>query len=196
MYPYAEDIVRDILKGVVNDAKEGDCSSQILSEPDCCGFFVQESISDPKDDVAAVLFPGVDQLDDIERIDEMVGKDRTLLLFNRQFARPEDFGFLGKGRAQKAICDKFTWGFAFQELACRGEDVKLTYEHPSWYSCAVCDEDADLGSQQIKLLEPQPDRPAYDALEKKINEVLPEPLWMRKMGEAQDKGFKFQRGPK
>eukprot|EP00562_Extubocellulus_spinifer_P002211 CAMPEP_0178472910 /NCGR_PEP_ID=MMETSP0696-20121128/1812_1 /TAXON_ID=265572 /ORGANISM="Extubocellulus spinifer, Strain CCMP396" /LENGTH=252 /DNA_ID=CAMNT_0020100111 /DNA_START=163 /DNA_END=921 /DNA_ORIENTATION=+ len=194
IYPYAEDILRDILKGVVgDDAKEGDCSSQILSEADCCGFFVQESTSDPKGDVAAVLFPGVDQLADIERIDEMVGKDRTLLLFNRQFARPEDFGFLGKSGAKKSIFDRFTWGFAFQELACRGEDVKLTYEHPSWCSCVVCDEDVDLGSQQIKLLEPQPDRPLYDALEKKINEVLPEPLWMRKMGEAQDKGFKFQR---
>ena len=36
-------------------------------------------------------------------------------------------------------------------------------------------------------------RPEYTALEKKINEVLPEPLWMRKMGEVQEKGLKFQR---
>ena len=36
-------------------------------------------------------------------------------------------------------------------------------------------------------------RPEYEALEKKINEVLPEPLWMRKIQEAQDKGLKFQR---
>ena len=193
MYPYAEDIIRDILKGVVNEA--GQCSSQVLSAPDCCGFFIQESQEDPKKDVAAILFPSVDQLDDIERIDEMVGPDRTLILMNKQFQRPADFGFTGmsKSRSRSAIFDRFKWGFAFQELACRGEDVKLTFEHPNWYSCAVCDEDVDLGSQQIKLLEPQLERPAYEALEAKINEVLPEPLWMRKMGEAKDKGLKFQR---
>jgi hypothetical protein len=36
-------------------------------------------------------------------------------------------------------------------------------------------------------------RPAYKALEDRINAVIPEPLWMRKMGEVQEKGFKFQR---
>ncbi len=36
-------------------------------------------------------------------------------------------------------------------------------------------------------------RPAYKALEDRINVVLPEPLWMRKVGEVQEKGFKFQR---
>lgn len=192
MYSYATDIVQEILKGVVDDPANK-CSSQVLSEPDCCGFFIQESTADSKGDVAAILFPGADQLNDIERIDQMVGKDRTLLLFNRQFTRPADFGFMGKNKANSVVFDKFEWGFAFQELVCRGEDVKLTFEFPDWASCAVCDEDADLGSQQFKLLEPQPNRPAYEALERKINEVLPEPLWMRKMGEAQDKGFKFQR---
>ena len=193
MYPYAEDILRDILKGVVGPDEAGECNSQVLSAPDCCGFFIQESKEDPKKDVAAILFPSVDQLGDIERIEKMVGPDRTLILMNKQFQRPADFGFMSKSKSQSVIFDKFTWGFAFQELACRGEDVKLTFEHPNWSSCAVCDEDIDLGSQQIKLLEPQSERPTYDALEKKINEVLPEPLWMRKMGEAQDKGFKFQR---
>ena len=36
-------------------------------------------------------------------------------------------------------------------------------------------------------------RPDYLELEKKINEVIPEPLWMRKMGDVQEKGLKFQR---
>mmetsp|Transcript_8706 Transcript_8706/g.18390 ORF Transcript_8706/g.18390 Transcript_8706/m.18390 type:complete len:272 (-) Transcript_8706:103-918(-) len=193
MYPYAEDILKDILRGVVNDPAPT-CGSQILSEPDCCGFFVQESISDPKGDVAAILFPGVDQLKDIERISAMVGNERNLLIFNRQFSRPADFGFFNKGKAEDVVFNTFDWGFAFQELACRGEDVKLTFEHPNWYSCAVCDENIDLGRQEIKLLEPQAERPTYEELEKKINIVLPEPLWMRKMGEAQDKGLKFQRG--
>ena len=84
--------------------------------------------------------------------------------------------------------------FAFQELACRGEDTKLTFEYPNWQSCVICDEDLEKGVEQIKLLDPTPDRPLYEDLESKINEVLPEPLWMRKMGEVERKGFKFQRG--
>lgn len=193
MYPYAEEILKEILGGVVDEA--GGCSSQVISQSDCCGFFVQESKTSPKNDIGALLFPGVDQLDQMEEIDKMVGKDRTLILFNRQFKLPVDFGFAGdKDRAQKLIFDRYTWGFAFQELACRGEDLKLTYDHPVWKSCVVCDEDQDVGSREIAVLDPQRERPAYAALEKKINEVLPEPLWMRKMGEVERKGFKFQRG--
>jgi len=192
MYPYAEDILKEILGGVVDDP--GSCSSQILSAPDCCGFFCQESKTSPENDVAAILFPSPDQLDKIAEIDAMVG-DRTLLLFNRQFQRPADFGFFGgKGRSNEIVFDRFRWGFAFQESACRGEDVKLTYETPEWKSCVICDENRELGTQEIPLLPPQPSRPLYEDLEKTINKVLPEPLWMRKMGEAEEKGFKFQRG--
>ena len=195
MYPYADGIVRDILRGVVDDPSEKECSSQVLSAPDCCGFFVQESESDPKGDVAAILFPGVDQLGDIERIDKMVGADRTFILFNRQFSRPADFGFVNKRKSNDVVFgeNKFRWGFAFQELACRGEDVKLTFEHPNWSSCVICDEDVDLGSREVKVFDPQPDRPTYEDLETKINEILPEPLWMRKMGEVGNKGFKWER---
>jgi len=190
-YAYAEEILTEILGGICKEP--GGCSSQVISQSDCCGFFVQESQSSPKNDIGAILFPGVDQLDKIAEIDTMVG-ERTLILFNRQFQRPADFGFASKGRSEELIFNKFKWGFAFQELACRGEDVKLTFEYPSWDSCVICDEDLEKGVQQVKLLEPSEQRPIYVELEKKINEVLPEPLWMRKMGEAQDKGFKFQRG--
>lgn len=194
MYPYATDIVETILRGIVEEPASGPCSSQVLSAPDCCGFFIQESRSDPKNDVAAILFPGVDQLEKIDEIDKMVGKDRTLILFNKQFQRPADFGFGRGNRCKEVVFDKFSHGFAFQEFACRGEDAKLTFEFPNWTSCVICDEDEDLGRQEIALLDPQPERPLYDDLEKKINEVLPEPLWMRKMGEAETKGLKFQRG--
>lgn len=194
MYPYAEDILKEILQGVVDEAA-GPCSSQVLSEPDCCGFFVQESAVSPKNDIAAILFPGVDQLGNIEQVDQMVGP-RTLLLFNKQFQRPADFGFVDAKESEKVVFDRFSYGFAFQEFACRGEDTKLTFEYPNWDSCVICDEDQDIGRQEIALIKGQTERPSYEALEKKINEVLPEPLWMRKMGEAQDKGFKFQRGQK
>jgi len=196
MYPYAEKIITDVLSGVVEDP--GNLSSQILSPQDCCGFFVQESKASPERDVAAILFPSVDQLEKIDEIDRMVGKDRTLLIFNRQFKRPEDFGFRKKDRSQQVVFDRFEWGFAFQEFACRGEDVKLNFElgHGGWKSCVICDEDVDAGAKEFALLEPSFDRPVYEDLERRINKVLPEPLWMRKMGEAETKGLKFQRGKK
>jgi hypothetical protein len=191
MYPYAEKILLEILQGIVDEP--GSCSSQVISPQDCCGFFVQESMTSPRNDVAAILFPGVDQLDKISEIDRMVG-DRTLILFNRQFQRPADFGFLQKDKCSKVIFDRFQWGFAFQEFACRGEDVKLIYETPNWQSCVICEEEE--GMRVISLLDPTPTRPLYNDLERRINEILPAPLWMRKMGEVEEKGFKFQRGKK
>ncbi|MGK3741538.1 MAG: hypothetical protein ACI8RD_001578 [Bacillariaceae sp.] len=191
MYPYAEEILSSILQGVVPDAKKS-CSSQVLSAPDCCGFFVQESETSAKNDVAAILFPGVDQMKSIQDIDASVGEERTLILFNKQFQRPADFGF-GKGDiSKKTIFDRFTHGFAFQEFACRGEDLKLTFEYPNWQSSIICEEEGKP-NKEIPLLPEQIDRPNYEQLEKKINEILPEPLWMRKMQEANAKGFKFQR---
>lgn len=191
MYPYAEDILSSVLQGVVEDPTDS-CSSQVLSAPDCCGFFIQESKISAKNDVAAILFPGVDQLKQIEDIDAMVGKERALILFNKQFQRPVDFGFNNIDRSKQGIFDRYSHGFAFQEFACRGEDLKLTFEHPNWKSCVICEEED--GNKEIPVLPDQTERPNYDELEKKINEVLPEPLWMRKMGEAGEKGFKFQRG--
>ena len=193
MYPYAAEILETLLRGITEDPADS-CSSQVLSEPDCSGFFIQESKVSAKNDVAAILFPGVDQLDKIDEIDRMVGDERPLILFNKQFQRPADFGFGTADRCNTIVFDRFSYGFAFQEFACRGEDTKLTFEFPSWQSCVICDEDADLGRREIALLEPRTNRPSYEELESKINDVLPEPLWMRKMNEAEAKGFKFQRG--
>lgn len=116
MYPYAEDILRDILTGVVEESSSDGCSSQVISASDCCGFFVQESPVSPELDVAAVLFPGPDQFDRLKEIEAMVGDKRALILFNRQFARAEDFGFFQKGEA-RGFLERFEWGFAFQEIA-------------------------------------------------------------------------------
>lgn len=192
MYPYAEEILTDILQRVV-DEPAGPCSSQVLSAPDCCGFFVQESKTAAKNDVAAVLFPGVDQLEKLKELDAMVG-ERPLLVFNKQFQRPADFGFMKKEESQKHVFDRYAPGFAFQEFACRGEDTKLTYEFPYWTACVVCEGEGPNGSnKEILLLEGESKRPTYEQLDRTINQVLPEPLWMRKIGEAETKGFKFQR---
>merc|ERR1711966_71010 len=167
-FPYASSIIRDILAGVVEDSP--------LS---------------PDLDVAAVVFPGPDQYAKLKEIEDMVGDQRTLIVFNRQFTRGEDFGFFRKGEAKEWL-QQYQWGFAFQEIACRGEDVKLTFEESlGWQACVV-----DENGREVEITDSSWDtkvRPEYEALEKKINEVLPEPLWMRKIQEAQDKGLKFQR---
>lgn len=190
-YPYAEEILRDILTGVVDESSRDKCSSQVISAPDCCGFFVQESPVAPELDVAALLFPGADQFENIKEIEKMVGDKRALIIFNRQYTRPEDFGFFKKGEAKK-VMEKYEWGFAFQEIACRGEDVKLTFEESvGWQSCVI-----DENGKEIGIMDPSWDvkaRPDYIELQDKINEIIPEPLWMRKMQEVSEKGLKFQR---
>ena len=70
--------------------------------------------------------------------------------------------------------------------------MKLTYEESvGWQVCVI-----DENGQEIEIADDSWDanaNPEYEAIEKKINEVIPEPLWMRKMQEVQDKGLKFQR---
>ena len=54
----------------------------------------------------------------------------------------------------------------------------------------------DENGKEIDVMDEKWDvteRPDYLELEKKINEVIPEPLWMRKMQEVSEKGLKFQR---
>lgn len=198
MYPYAEETLKEILAGIAYDGSEKakEASTQVISASDCCGLFIQESPVSPSLDVAALLFPGPDQLSNIEQIEDMV-KDRTLILFNRQFTRAADFGFFNKGKADKLIFDRYQWGFAFQEIACRGEDVKLTFEQSvGWQACALVEDSAGNYNKEVDIMDSSCDkfmRPDYLELEKKINEVIPEPLWMRKMGDVQEKGLKFQR---
>lgn len=184
-------ILKDILTGVVDDSSRDKCSSQFISEDDCCGFFIQESGPEsPELDVAAILFPSPDQLTKIKEIEQMVG-ERTLIIFNRQFTKAQDFGMFNKQEAEKVI-DKNEYGFAFQEIACRGEDVKLTYDQSIGWQCCVIDENG----KEIEIKNDNWDnqvRPDYQEIEDTINEVIKEPLWMRKMQEANEKGLKFTR---
>ena len=169
MYPYAEDILKDILTGVVEESSRDKCSSQIISADDCCGFFIQESPISSSDDVAALLFPGPDQLSKIKEIEAMVGDQRTLIIFNRQFTRPADFGLFKKGEA-KEMLDRYQYGFAFQEIACRGEDVKLLFEQSEGWQASVVDENG----KEIEIVKDAM-RPEYSDLEAKINKIIPEP---------------------
>ena len=40
MYPYAEDVASEILRGVVEGPAEGKCLLGVLSATDCCGLFI------------------------------------------------------------------------------------------------------------------------------------------------------------
>ena len=77
---------------------------------------------------------------------------------------------------------------------CRGEDLKLVYEQSiGWQACVI-----DENGKEIEITDDSWDvqaRPDYEMLEKKINEhpILKEPLWLRLIGEAQEKGLKFTR---
>lgn len=68
----------------------------------------------------------------------------------------------------------------------------MTFEQSVGWQTSVVDENG----KEIEIKDSSWDvraRPEYTEIEAKINEVLPEPLWLRKIGEAQEKGLKFQR---
>ena len=70
--------------------------------------------------------------------------------------------------------------------------MKLVFEQNVGWKASLIDENG----KEIDIMDDTWDvsqRPDYLELEKKINEVLPEPLWMRKMQEVSEKGLKFQR---
>lgn len=186
MYDPASSTVKQILNRLTPNP--GKCTEQIISKEDCCSFLVQEDLDSSKNDIACVIFPSVDNFNSLQEIDNLVG-DRKLLLFNRQFKRPQDFGF-DKTKAEKEIFNKYKWGYALQEFAVRGEDCKLIFENGTWN--AVCLPNAE-SDEEIVLFDEVDERPEYVNLEIKINELIPKPLWMRQMDRAENEGFKFNR---
>jgi len=160
------------------------CSTQVLSSEDACALLIQEGPA-PALDCAAVVFPGVDQLQDLKRVDSMV-TGRLLLIVNPQFRRVEDFGFWRKQEAEAAVFARFEQGFSFEEFSCRGEQVKLTYDFPTgWRSFAALDEAPmarTSGSPPLSLHDdPLPERPEYEFLTQRINKLIPDFAWKRGM---------------
>jgi len=186
--------VEKICRGILSEIVASDspppgsnlkCTTQIISQDDACALLIQEAES-AKEDAAAIIFPGTDQLDELIRIDKMVGEDRLLLLINPQFRRAEDFGVFKRGTAKTEIFGKYRPGFSFEELSCRGEQVKLTYDSSvGWQAFAVVDE---APMYQTTSSPPLPlysgalqKRPTYEELEDRVKEVLPDPAWKRAM---------------
>ena len=80
----------------------------------------------PAEDAAVCLFAGCDQLGRLREVDGMAGADRLLCLLNPQFKRLEDFSLWQRGEARSVVFERgYECSFAFEEFACRGEDVKL-----------------------------------------------------------------------
>jgi len=65
-----EGLTKNILEGIAGSGA-GKCSTQVLSEDDACAFVLQEGATSAED-CAAIIFPSVDQLEDLQRIDKMV----------------------------------------------------------------------------------------------------------------------------
>ena len=90
-YPYALELGRALLGHAVlgNDGSDS-LQDEVLDAEDACGLIMVQGTS-PADDAALLLFPGCDQLGELERVDQMCG-DRLMILLNPQFRRPADFG--------------------------------------------------------------------------------------------------------
>lgn len=65
-----EGLAKEVLAGLAG-AGAGKCLTQVLSEEDACAFVLQEGPTSAED-CAAIIFAGVDQLEDLQRIDKMV----------------------------------------------------------------------------------------------------------------------------
>ena len=126
-FPIALDLGKQMLMGVTG-ASERAVSDQVLDKEDACGLILAQG-STPAEDAACVLFLGTDQMDALSKVDKMAS-GRLLCLLNPQFKRLSDFSIWQKGKAQASYFDAgYETTFAFEEFACRGEDVKLIGEY-------------------------------------------------------------------
>jgi len=190
-FPIALELGRQLLQRVTG-AAAAQVSDQVLDAEDACGLILAQG-EKAEDDVACVLFAGCDQIDQLARVDAMAD-GRLLCLLNPQFRRVEDFSLWQRGKARTAFFDRgFETTYAFEEFACRGEDVKMIFEYGlGWRAYVLLD---DSSVEGVPLHEGcLPERPDYAWLERQINERHPEPRWSRLLGVADEKGLRFMRG--
>lgn len=191
-YPIALELGRELLQGVTG-ASERVVTSQVLDAEDACGLILAQGKT-PAQDAACVLFAGCDQLEDLQRVDQMAS-GRLLCLLNPQFKRVEDFSLWQRGKAKSVWLEKgYATTYAFEEFACRGEDVKLVGEYGfGWRAFVVLDDKPTTVG--VPLHEGSlPARPDYKWIEAQINEQHPQPRWARMLNEVDEKGLRFMRG--
>ena len=190
-YPIALTLARQLLQGVTSASQDG-VSDQVLDAEDACGLVLAQGAT-PSDDAACIVFLGSDQIKQLVDVDRMA-QGRLLCLLNQQFRRVEDFSLWQRGSANEAYFSKgYETTYALEELACRGEDVKLVCEYGLGWRAFVFLEDDDTEGVPLHdgCLE---ERPTYKWLETQINEQHPQPRWARLVGEADQKGPRFMRG--
>ena len=191
-YPIALELGKSLLRQVTG-AEESACTSQVLDAEDACGLILAQGAT-AADDAACVLFAGSDQMDELAKVEAMVGGKRLLCLLNPQFSRPEDFSLWQRGKAKSTYFERgYQTTFAFEELACRGEDVKLVGEYGRGWRAFVYLDDRELDGTPLHdgyLRE----RPEYKWIEAQINQRHPQPRWARMLDEVDQKGLRFMRG--
>jgi len=189
-YPIALGLARELLQGVTG-ASERLITDQVLDAEDACGLVLAQGAT-PAEDAAVCLFAGCDQLGRLREVDGMAGADRLLCLLNPQFKRLEDFSLWQRGEARSVVFERgYECSFAFEEFACRGEDVKLVGEHGvGWCAFVFLDD----GSEGTILHEGAlPSRPEYSWLEAQINARHPSPRWARQLSRVDEEGLRFMR---
>ena len=190
-YPIALDLGKQMLQAVTG-ASDRTVSDQVLDAEDACGLLLAQGAT-PQEDAACVVFAGTDQMDQLTKVDTMAS-GRLLCLLNPQFKRLEDFSLWQRGKAKSAYFERgYETTFAFEELACRGEDVKLIGEYGYGWRAFVFLSDENIEGTPLHdgYL---PERPEYKWLEKQINEQHPSPRWARNLDEVDKKGLRFMRG--
>lgn len=193
-YPIALELARAMLQRVVG-CEATAVADQVVDGEDACGLLTAQAAS-AADDVACLLFPGCDQLGALEQMDATAG-GRALVLVNPQFRRAADFSPWQREQAARAFFGVgYETAYAFEEFACRGEDVKLVGSAVDGWRAFAFLSDADAEGAPLFGGEPLPERPAYAALEREINRAVPKPRWARKLDEVDEKGLNFRRrGP-
>ena len=191
-YPIALGLGRQLLCAVTKSSAEA-VSDQVLDAEDACGLVLAQGET-PSQDAACVVFPGADQMDDLAKVEGMVGGKRLLCLLNPQFKRLEDFSLWQRGKAKESFFERgYEVGFAFEEIACRGEDVKIIGEYGLGWRAFVYLDDRQLEGIPLHDEAYLPDRPDYKWLEAQINARHPQPRWARMLNDVDEKGLRFLR---
>lgn len=170
-YPYAVDLVRQIMSIVQTTEDPEKLQSQVLDPLDVCGLMIAQGKS-PADDIAVVILPGCEQLKNIDRVDRMCEDTRLMILFNPVFKRLEDFTWRDRSRAKKLIYDKgFEVGYSYSNFECYGRFCDLVGEWgPSGLEWQAYARNKDTGAT-IPLSDKNfLDRPSYNDLGDIISE--------------------------
>lgn len=182
MYGVALPIGRRILKNLTGSA-ESAMKAQELSEDGGCGWILAEG-SSAIDDAGFFIFPSADEIDQLAKVDAMVGDKRVLVILNPQFKSTDDFVFWKRGKAKETYFDKgYEVTFTFEETILRDESVKIIGEFGlGWRAFLFVTEGDPKGEALTDGYLPQ--KPEYMDLLAEIKKRYPERPWERQLKEA------------